>query len=626
MLVLCALVVLAASAAPSRKPTPPPSPAPAVVAPPIVSTEPAMPDTIVARFWLTRAERTAYKQTADYDETIRYCKQLEAGSNWIKYSTFGLSGQGRDLPLLIVSSDRAFTPEAARATGKVIVLIQNGIHSGEIEGKDACLALVRDLAVLRKRPALLDHVILLVVPIFSVDAHERRSPYNRINQNGPEQMGWRATPIGLNLNRDYMKLEAPEMRALIGNVFTRWWPQILVDDHTTDGADYRYDVTYAFNHGPGVPASLDRWLGDAFEGRVVPRIEALGHVVAPYLEFRASGDPASGIVYNNMTPRFSHAYAPLQNRIGILVETHMLKPYAERVRATYDLLVALLEEINARPADVMKAVADAEAATVARAIATDAAQRMVVLKSDTTSKREPFEFKGYETRWDASDIAGGRVPHYGKTPMDTTVSIQREMMPTLVTRQPAGYLIPQEWTVCRDRMDLHGIRYRRFAKPWTDSVEVQHVLEWSNDRAFEGHYPLQIKRLALEHRLRSYRAGDLWVPLDQPGARVAVELFEAQAPDGLMAWNYFDTVLQKVEYAESYVMEPIARQMMTRDPALAKEFHDRVAADSTFARDPRARLDFFFRRSSWADPQQDLHPVARALRVPPESVLQPAKP
>jgi hypothetical protein len=625
MLVLLCVLALAAAAAPPAKTAPPAKPAPAVVAPAIVSTDPAMPDTLVARFWLTKAEKTGYKQTADYDETIRYCKQLEAGSNWVKYSTFGVSGQGRDLPLLIVSSDRAFTPEAARATGKPIVLVQNGIHSGEIEGKDACLALVRDLAVLRKRPALLDHAILLVIPIFSVDAHERRSPYNRINQNGPEQMGWRATPIGLNLNRDYTKLETPEMRALIGNVFTKWWPQILVDDHTTDGADYRYDVTYGINHGAGVPASLDRWLADAFEGRVVPRTEALGHVVAPYLEFRAGGDPTSGIVFGNSTPRFSHAYAPLQNRIGILVETHMLKPYGERVKATYDLLVALLEEVNARPAEVIKAVSDAEAATVARARAADA-QRTVVLKTDTTSTRVPFEFKGYETRWDNSDIAGGRVPHFSKAPMDTTVSIQRETMATLTVRQPVGYLIPQEWTACRDRMDLHGIRYRRFAKPWTDSVEVQHVLEWSNDRLFEGHYPIQVKRVALERRLRAYRAGDVWVPLDQPGANVAVELFEAQSPDGLMAWNYFDTVFQKVEYAESYVMEPIARQMMTRDPALAKEFRDRVAADSAFAKDPRARMDFFYRRSNWADPLQDLHPVTRALHAPPESVLQPVKP
>ncbi len=189
--------------------------------------------------WRTHAESSNYRTTPNYEETLDYCRRLEKASRWVKLTTYGTSGQGRSLPLLIVSRDRAFTPEAARRTGKPIVLIQNGIHSGEIEGKDASLALVRDIAVLKSHADLIDHAILLILPILSVDAHERASPYNRINQDGPENMGFRATPIGLNLNRDYMKLESPEMRALIGQVFTQWRPHLLVDNHTTDGADYR---------------------------------------------------------------------------------------------------------------------------------------------------------------------------------------------------------------------------------------------------------------------------------------------------------------------------------------------------------------------------------------------------
>ena len=288
-------------------------------------------DEAIPRIWLTRAERTKWKQTADYDETMRFCRQLEAGSRWVKFEAFGRSGQGRDLPLLILSKDRLFTPEAARQRGLPIVLIQNGIHSGEIEGKDAALMLVRDLAVLHEHDELLDSVIVLVVPMFSADAHERKSRYNRINQNGPDEMGWRHTPIGLNLNRDYTKLDAPEMRALIANLYTKWWPELLVDDHTTDGADYRYDVTYSTNHGAGVPLALDRWYGDAIERGMVGRLVAKGHLVAPYLDFRGGGgDPRAGIEYGNSTPRFSTGYTQLQSRAALLVETHMLKPYGAR--------------------------------------------------------------------------------------------------------------------------------------------------------------------------------------------------------------------------------------------------------------------------------------------------------
>ena len=620
------LLVLASPPAAPRGDTlePAPDPARLVAAETPLAARPAARDSVIPFYWRTRAERTGYRQTANYEETMRYCRQIEGASRWVKVTSYGVSPQGRDLPLVILSKDRAFTPAAARATGKPVILIHNGIHSGEIEGKDASLALMRDIAALRTREELLDHAILLVLPIFSVDAHERRGRYNRINQNGPEEMGWRSTSVGLNLNRDYLKVETAEMRALISQVYTKWWPELLVDNHTTDGADYRHDVTYAFNHGPGQPPSLQRWFAEAFEGRVVPRLAELGHLPAPYLSFRRGADPASGLDFGDSPPRFSNGYPQLQCRGALLVETHMLKPYETRVRATYDLMLALLEEINARPAALAQAVADAESATVARGRSTDPGQRIVALNSRTSDRSVPFAYKGKVTRWEMSDITGARVPRYSDAPWDTILPLYRDQVAGLVVVQPAGYLIPQEWTVCRDRLDIHGVRYRRLAKAWTDTVEVQHVLQWSAAAAqFEGHHPLSVSRDTLERRVRSFRPGDLWVPLDQRSAMVAVQLFESRAPDGLTWWNYFDTVLLKKEYSEDYVMEPLARLMMADDPALSREFRARLAADSSFAADPQARIDFFYRRSPWADPEQDRLPVVRALRPVPESVLAP---
>jgi zinc carboxypeptidase len=615
--------------APGASRTPPaqaPAAAPAGATVAAAAAAGATPDSAISLYWRTKAERSGYHQTPDYDETVRFCRQIEAGSRWVKVTSYGTSGQGRELPLVIVSRDRAFTPQEAFATGMPIVLIQNGIHSGEIEGKDACLALLRDIAVLRRHAELLDHCILLVLPIFSVDAHERRSRYNRINQNGPDEMGWRSSPIGLNLNRDYLKVETPEMRALLSQVYTKWWPHLLVDDHTTDGADFRHDITYGFNHGVGTPAALTRWLTDAFEGRVIPRLAKLGHVPAPYVNFRRGNDAMSGIDFGDSSPRFSNGYTPLQCRPSILVETHMLKPYETRVRANYDLLIALLEEINARPNDLVRAVAEAEGEVVARGKETDPARREVVLRTRTTDTRVPFAFKGVATTRDSSDVTGSMVPRYGKEPWDATIPLYRETEATLTVRQPVGYLIPQEWTTCRDRLEIHGVRYRRFAQAWRDTVEVQRIVAWSDSAApFEGHHTIAVRKVALERRLRAWRPGDLWVPLDQRSAMVAVQLFEAQAPDGLMYWNAFDTIFQQKEYAEDYVMEPIARKMLADNPALAREFMARLSADSAFAKSPEQRVNFFFVRSPWADPEQNLDPVARALRAPPENVLEKAK-
>lgn len=590
-----------------------------------LTPDPAI-DENVPRIWLTKAERTRWAQTADYEETMRYCRQLEGGSRWVKLASFGRSGQGRDLPLLIVSKDRLFTPEAARATGKPVVLIQNGIHAGEIEGKDAALMLVRDLAVLHQHEELLDSVIVLVLPMFSADAHERRSRYNRINQNGPVEMGWRHTPIGLNLNRDYTKLDAPEMRALIGNVYSKWWPELLIDDHTTDGSDYRYDVTYSTNHGAGVPVGLDRWYADAIERGMVARLTARGHVVAPYLDFRGgSNDPRNGIEYGNSQARFSTGYAPLQSRAALLVETHMLKPYGSRVKATYDLLLSVLEELHERPRALTQAVRDAEAEAVARARATDAAKRMQVLATNVSDRGVPFAWKGVATTWDNSDITGGRVPRFSSAPWDTTVMLYRETNPALSVRVPAGgYVVPQEWTEALDRLALHGIRVRRLSRAWTDTVEMTRVPDHTSPaESYEGRHVVRVLAAQTERQYRTFRAGDVWVPLDQRGGPLAVHLLEAQSPDGFMAWGFFSTVFQKKEYGEGYVIEPMARAMMAHDPRLAAEFRAKVAADTTFAKDPGARTDWFYRRSPWNDPEQDLHPIARALRPVPESFLVP---
>jgi len=261
---------------------------------------------------------------------------------------------------------------------------------------------------------------------------------------------------------------------------------------------------------------------------------------------------------------------------------------------------------------------------IARGREPDPARRRVVLTTRTTPDSEWVPFKGKRPVYEPSDLAGAPVVRYTDAPWDTVLPRFDHVVPALTVTQPVGYLVPREWTSVIERLDTHAVRYRRFARVWSDTVEQARVVEWSAASApSEGHFPLQVKRTEPVRRLRTWQPGDVWVPLDQRSALVAVHLFEAQAPDALLHWNFFDTVLEKKEYGEMYVMEPLARRMAQQDPALAAEFRARVAADSAFARDPYARLEFFYRRSPWADPEQNLIPVARALHAPPESVLQP---
>jgi hypothetical protein len=298
----------------------------------------------------------------------------------------------------------------------------------------------------------------------------------------------------------------------------------------------------------------------------------------------------------------------------------MLKPYGTRVKATYDLLACVLEDIRLHPGELRSAVRRAEDDMVALA----RRRGSLVLSSRTTDRATPFEYKGVATKWERSEITGSLVPRYSSTPWDTTIDLRRETVPDLAVVVPSGYLVPREWEDAIDLLRAQGIGMRRLVKAWRDTVELARVQEWTaQDNGFEGHHPVVVKKLKLERKVRSFRPGDVWVPSDQRSGALVVNLLEAQAPDGLMTWNFFDTVFQKKEYGEDYVIEPMAKEMLAKNPALAKEFAEKLAADSAFAASPWARVDFFYRRTPWGDPEQNLHPVARAVRPVPDSVLEP---
>jgi hypothetical protein len=288
-------------------------------------------------------------------------------------------------------------------------------------------------------------------------------------------------------------------------------------------------------------------------------------------------------------------------------------------------MLSVLGEIHDHPRALMDAVRDAEAAAVARAQSKDPAKRTLVLATALSDKGVPVPFKGVQTTWTFSDITGNQVPHYSNVPWDTTVMMYRESIPQLSVRLPeGGYVVPQEFTDVLDRIALHGIRTRRLARAWSDTVEMTRVTGHTvAAEPYEGRANVKVTAVSMERQLRSFRAGDVWVPLDQRGGALAATLLEAQSPDGFMAWGFFLTVFQKKEYGADYVVEPMARAMLAHDPKLAADFRAKLDSDTSFAKDPNARGDWFYRRSPWRDSEQDLHPIARALHPVPESFLVP---
>lgn len=565
----------------------------------------------VPKDWRTFAEKTDYRQTPRYAETVEFSRKLDTASDWIIYKSFGKSGENRDLPLLVVSNDKTFTPDLARKRGKAVVFIQACIHAGESDGKDAGLALIRDIAITKTRAELLKDVVIIFVPIYNVDGHERFGAYNRINQNGPEEMGFRANATNLNLNRDYMKADAPETRHWLV-LWNEWKPDFFIDCHVTDGADFRYNVTYEYAHFQEVSPFIKNWMDTHFDGKVVPNVENEGNLLTHYLEFNGR-DVSKGIATFIAAPRFATGYAALRNRPGLLIETHMLKPYKSRVRGTYDVLRYTIDEIGKSKSTLFEANKNADLETVRRGENYNAA-RNFPLRLDITDKSAPFNFKGVEYSIEESKISGAKKIVYGSKPLDITIPKFDEARVSAGIAPPLYYIIPPQWTEVIDILQAHGIKYRRTAKPLTVEIESYRLSEpkWASN-SFENHIPVTFKS-AMVKETRAFPKNSVLVSLSQDTANVAIHLLEPASSDSLVYWGFFDSIFEQKEYGEGYVLEKLADEMLAKDRNLRKEFEEKLK-DEKFAKNPNARLNFFYERSPYFDKQIGLYPVGRILNV-----------
>jgi len=508
--------------------------------------------------------------------------------------------------LAVLSKDRAFTPEQAAQTGKPIVFVQNGIHPGEICGKEASLALMRDILITKKHKKLLDNVILLVLPVFNVDGHENTSPYNRANQLGPAMTGFRATAQRLNLNRDYLKADSPEMQAWT-LMFTAWRPHLLIDNHVTDGADHQYAITYTISSHENAPAVIRRWTTQEFMPAVTERLNKAGHEISPYVILKGE-DLSFGLRSFVDIPRFSTGYAIIHNRPGMLVEMHMLKDFRTRVEGNYALMWAVLEELNKNPTALVDAVRRAEEETVA------GLTEPYPLRFKNSGDSVMVEFLGYEYEYVESEIAGTKwVRYHPDKPMTMNIPYFNTSVVTEAVIPPKYYLIPREWQEQIELLALNGVDILRLTEPLTVEVEMYRLTnpEWSK-RSYESHvrvsYDSETKIVT-----RTFPAGTAVVPNKQPAAKVAMQLLEPKGPDSFVAWGFFNTIFERKEYIEEFAVEKLAQEMLADDAELKAEFEAKLDADSTFRDSPHDRWYFFYRQSPYFEEGLNLYPVARLM-------------
>lgn len=554
--------------------------------------------------WITPAEATAFRRTPTYDETVAWLQKLAKATGDISLVSIGTSEEGREIWMVVASRDRVRTVEAFRQSSKPTVFAQAGIHSGEIDGKDAGLMLLRDMTVRGTKRDLLERANFLFVPIFNVDGHERTSEFNRINQRGPELTGWRTTAKNLNLNRDYAKLDSREMRAMV-TALDRWQPDLYLDLHVTDGADYQYDITYGYNGRHAYSPAIAEWLDTRLSPALDRDLAAMGHIPGPLIFGAAGDDLSQGILGWTSDPRFSTGYGHARHLPTILVENHSLKPYEQRVLGTYVLLESVLRTV-ARDAVALRA-----------AIARDRARRPESVPLTWAPAEAPppmIDLLGVEARFDLSPVSGSVRPRY--TGRKVTIKVPHIRFTRVASQaaRPEAYWIHPAWSEVIERLKIHGIEMDRITEPRTVDVTMLRLNDPKfGTAAMEGHVRVSATPVA-EQRRERFPRGSVRVPTDQPLAELIVLLLDPSSPDSFFQWGFFNEVLEQIEYVEAYVMEPMAERMLAEDPKLEEEFRQKLAADAEFRGDPAQRLQWFYERTPFIDPRRRLYPVALEVR------------
>jgi murein tripeptide amidase MpaA len=551
--------------------------------------------------WATAFEADpAHDFSPDYVDTRAWFDRLDAASDLIRIEPFGVSPEGRPMYAVIASKDGATLDPS-----KPVLLAQAGIHPGEIDGKDAGMMLLRDIAFNGKAD-LLDRVNLILIPILSVDGHERAGPYSRPNQRGPRIQGWRNTATNQNLNRDYLKLDQPEMRAIRGLIL-KYRPDLYIDIHVTDGMDYQYDVTYGFNGEDGTftrSPAISAWLDGVLKPAMNGALERAGHIPGELVFGQDDRDPRAGLNDGGLGERFSNGWGAAAHVPTILIENHSLKPYEQRVLGTYVFLEESLRLLAKQGRDLRAA------------IAADQALRPTEIPANFEQDDQPTttrDFKGilYET-YDSPASGRTEIRWLGQADPQTWKLPFYSSHPTLTLKRPTAYWVPSYRTDIIERLRLSGVTMETLDAPRTVSVDMLRLTEPKlAARANEGHVQATVTGVTPEPRDWTFPAGSVRVPTDQPLGDVVVLLLEPQSSEGFFAWGLFPEVLSRVEYMEGYAIAPLAEAMMAADPALKAAFDAKLAADPAFAANGDARLQWFYERTPFHDDRYRLYPVGR---------------
>jgi hypothetical protein len=552
----------------------------------------------------TRFEQSNGKESPPYEEIISWWKKMDAASPKVRMMEMGPTDAGFPLHLILVSSDGDFNLTSQRKKNKRIIFINNGIHPGEPDGIDASMLLVRDIATNKYK--LPDNIILAIIPVYNIGGCLNRSPNYRVDQDGPVEKGFRGNSENLDLNRDFIKCDSKEAKSF-AEIFHLLDPDVFVDNHVSDGADYQHIMTLLVSQHNKLGGPMGDYMNKDFEPALFQLMKQKGYDLVPYVNSFAD-TPESGWSEYWDSPRYSSGYATLWHSFAFVPETHMLKPYDVRVKSTYALMQCFIEFTSSH-SDAIKEAREAQKDLQLKM------NEFPISWSLDKSKYTEVTFKGFQAERKPSGISGLPRLYYDRSkPFEQQVKFYNYYDTKMTVKKPIAYIIPQGWWKVIDLLKLNKVQMKPLTRDTTISVQVYHIDEYkSSQRQYEMHHLNNDVKISTSMQQIKFRKGDYFIPLNQVGNRFLIETLEPQAEDSYFAWNFFDAILGQKEGVSDYVFEETALDYLKSHPDVKAKLGERKATDSSFAKSARAQLNFVYQNSPYFEPDYMRYPVYRVL-------------
>ncbi|NTE05074.1 M14 family metallopeptidase [Agrobacterium tumefaciens] len=551
----------------------------------------------------TPFEQSKKTQTATYPEAIAYYKLLAKQYPQAKLFNYGNTDFGLPLQLLVLSKDQVFDPSTVKKRNKTVLLINNGIHPGEPEGIDASMMLSRELLKGNKLPK---DIVICIIPLYNIDGSFNRTSTSRANQNGPVSYGFRGNARNLDLNRDFIKTDSKNSAAF-QLIFNTWKPEVFVDTHTSNGADYQYVMTLIPTQKDKLNTILSGYLTNTLVPGLYEAMAKQGYPMIPYVN-SIGETPESGITGFIESPRYSTGYAALHNVIGFMPETHMLKSYDLRVDATYKLLQSYIDIVQH---DAKLILENKEKADDFVAKQTEYPLTWQLNKNEVNN----IAFKGFEAGQKPSAVSGFNRLFYNRSkPYTKTIQEWNKFEPAISVQKPLAYIIPKAWDKVIALLKLNEVKMQELKSDTKIEVESYYIEDVkTGSKPYEGHYLHTGVKVNSKKQKLQYYAGDVIIYVNQKNNRYIVETLEPQATDSFFNWNFFDSILDMKEHYSAYVFEDTAEGILKSNPLLRTQLEEKKSLDTAFSKNAAAQLDFVYKNSDYYEKTHNRYPVARLM-------------